>query len=129
MNCVVKYRVAGSDNDWAYAEEGSKRRCLEYVQMRESEDDLEYVIYEKVDDGVCYGYKTLDEINKELHGDNCNFENEEEVLNYFDDLIDKWHDGDSNESLIEYLGLSRVEYNFYVTNPTEFAKSYLNKEK
>ena len=38
-------------------------------------------------------------------------------LEDIDDFIDAWHNGDSEEELYEYLGLTRDEYALYVEKP------------
>ncbi len=39
------------------------------------------------------------------------------LLEQVDDFIDQWHDGNSQTSLYEYLGLTRDEYAAFVENP------------
>lgn len=38
-----------------------------------------------------------------------------------DDFVDLWHDGDSNESLSEFLGLTGEEYALWVEKPAALA--------
>lgn len=36
-----------------------------------------------------------------------------------DDFIDEWHDGDSDISLHEYLGMTHEEYKYWLENPSQ----------
>lgn len=38
------------------------------------------------------------------------------LLEDIDDFVDEWHDGDSNISLNEFLGLSKDEYQAWILN-------------
>lgn len=38
-------------------------------------------------------------------------------LSEIDDFIDSWHEGDSNLSLHEFLGMTRDEYEIWLKNP------------
>lgn len=37
-------------------------------------------------------------------------------LEDIDDYIDQWHDGDSTESIYDFLGMTKIEYTLWVTN-------------
>lgn len=39
------------------------------------------------------------------------------MLEQLDDLIDQWHEGDSEKTLSEYLGFTREEYASFIENP------------
>ena len=39
------------------------------------------------------------------------------LLEDIDDFIDKWHDGDFEEELHEFLGMSWKEYSLWLSNP------------
>ena len=38
------------------------------------------------------------------------------LLSDVDDYIDEWHDGDSTETLHEFLGMNKKEYSLFVKN-------------
>lgn len=49
-----------------------------------------------------------------------------------DDYIDAWHEGDSDESLHEYLGMSSEEYSLWIKNPNaihSIIEEYHNNRK
>lgn len=45
----------------------------------------------------------------------------EAMLGDIDDFVDAWHDGDSKESLAEYLGMTGSEYELWVESPQVLA--------
>ncbi|MDI6791768.1 MAG: hypothetical protein QME81_02710 [bacterium] len=49
------------------------------------------------------------------------------MLEQIDDFIDQWHDGDSEESLYEYLGLTRNEYAIFVENPNSLSSILMSR--
>lgn len=50
-----------------------------------------------------------------------------DIDNKFSDKIDEWHNGDSKLELYEYLGLSKLEYKIWVSNPDLVEKYYITK--
>ena len=43
--------------------------------------------------------------------------NGDALLEDIDDFVDSWHDGDSELSLAEFLGMSNSEYNIWLREP------------
>jgi len=48
-------------------------------------------------------------------------------LEDIDNFIDDWHEGNSQEELYEFLGMSKDEYVLYVKNPTTFLNHVISK--
>ena len=44
--------------------------------------------------------------------------NGEASIEDVDDYVDKWHDGDSDKKLHDYLGMTWFEYSMWVTKPS-----------
>jgi len=42
----------------------------------------------------------------------------ETSIDDIDDYIEEWHNGDSTLELHEYLGLTEIQYNFWLLNNT-----------
>jgi hypothetical protein len=43
------------------------------------------------------------------------------MMDEIDDFVDRWHQGDAGESLREYLGMNKLEYNLWVADPNVLA--------
>ncbi|MCP4339531.1 MAG: hypothetical protein GY799_11735 [Desulfobulbaceae bacterium] len=49
------------------------------------------------------------------------------LLEQIDDFIDQWHDGNSQKSLYEYLGLTRDEYAIFVEDPEHLSSILMSR--
>ena len=81
MSYIMKYRKKDSNDDWKFYEENNKKRCVDYLRMREFEDDYEYEIYDLSEEGVVWGVY-MEEINPE------EFEDEDEDMEMSPEFID-----------------------------------------
>lgn len=53
---------------------------------------------------------------------------QESIQDQFDDEVQAWHEGSSNQSLHEYLGLPESVYNKIVQSPSELNNLYAKKD-
>lgn len=57
MSCIMKYRKKNPKEEWNYYEAGDETHCTDYLISLESEDDIEYEIYELSSTDVIFGIK------------------------------------------------------------------------
>lgn len=49
----------------------------------------------------------------------------DEVLDIFDEKISEWHNSNTKSSVQEYLGLSEIEYAYFIEQPYSFANALI----
>jgi len=49
----------------------------------------------------------------------------DEVLDIFDEKISEWHNANTKSSVQEYLGLSEIEYAYFLEHPCGFANALI----